>query len=112
MKKKPTYEELEQRVRDLEAKLSEENVEWAILKRLSQEWDTAGPPGILDNRDLLASLNITADEALPALQKLVKFGIIDKDELGFASFLTPEGYTFAKKGRPDSSISEQFRPTR
>ena len=70
MHKKPTYAELEQRIKALEAQLSGEKTEWAILRLLAQEWDTAGPPGIIDNRELISRLGITPNEAIPALQKL------------------------------------------
>ncbi len=108
MARKPTYEELEQRVRELETRLSEEKIEWSILHHLSREWDAVGPPGIVDNRDLIAGLGITADQAGAVLEKLFKSGAIDKDAGGYASYLTPEGYTLAKNGRPDRPSADQL----
>ena len=112
MQRKPTYEELEQRVKELEAKLSEENTEWAILRRLAEEWDTMGSPGIIDNSDLISQLGISSNEASPALAMLVANGAVDKDQLGYASYLTPEGYELVKGGTPNAPIADQIRKIR
>lgn len=44
MRKKPTYDELEERVKALEIAIDQQKK--ALLNVLTDEWDEVGPPGI------------------------------------------------------------------
>lgn len=111
MKKKPTYEELEKRVKELEAMLEKggEDLKWDILLLLAREWDANGPPGIVENRDLVRMLNVKPALVETALAELESDAITSNDALGFATYLTPEGYDIAKKGDRQTPLAEQIR---
>ena len=100
MDKPSTYKDLTARVRELEEMLEDEGraVQWEVLRHLAQTWDRDGPPGIVENRDLAEALHLGTGTVSLALKSLARLGITDRDTLGFASYLTPEGYDIAKCG--------------
>ncbi|GBC63547.1 hypothetical protein DENIS_4545 [Desulfonema ishimotonii] len=103
---KPTYEELEERVRALEKTVGEmerispssehEETGSALLTLLADEWDQAGPPGIVDIRQIREILGISADEMKALIGPLYAKGAVDMDRRGRTAFLTPEGYDMAR----------------
>ena len=74
-----------------------------ILKGLFQEWETEGPPGILDIRTLALSLEVSVDEVRKAGETLFTDGLVDRDRTQTALYLTPEGYNelYLKFGHRD-----------
>ena len=70
--------------------------ELKVLKLLAKEWDLSGPPGILDNSDIIAALNLAPSESMQALKTLYESGLIDMNSLKSSAFLTPEGYAAAE----------------
>lgn len=111
MKEKPTYETLEKRVEELETKLAlyEETIQWDIIEFLVNEWDKNGPPGIRDNKELVNELKLTEAEAFEALKQLAVLGITSNDSMGFATYLTPEGYDIAKTGDRKTPLAKQLK---
>ena len=69
----------------------------AILALLAREWESAGPPGIVDIIDIARYLGVSVDEIRQALAPLFEGGVVDVDRLGTAAFLTPDGYAQARK---------------
>lgn len=110
MKKTSTYNELAAKVRELEEMLEDEGraVQWEVLEYLAQTWDRDGPPGIVENRDLAETLHLGAGTVSLALKILATLGITDHDTLGFASYLTPEGYDIAKRGNRKIPLAKQI----
>ena len=105
MKSKPTYEELERRVRALEKEVEAlsplsdtfaTRKEKNILMLLADEWEEAGPPGIMDIRDVADRLRISPEDIKEGLEPLYADGFVDMDNRGFTIFLTPEGYDRAR----------------
>lgn len=109
-----THDELKERIRELEAMLADDGreVQWEILAHLAAAWDRDGPPGIVENRDLATALHLTAGTVARALTVLATLGITDHDTLGFASYLTPEGYDIAKSGDRTLPLARQIRHRR
>ncbi len=68
-----------------------------ILILLAREWDTNGPPGILDISDVVAVLALAPSDILTALKDLFTRGLVDMNRLKTSVFLTPEGYDAAKE---------------
>ncbi len=68
-----------------------------ILNLLAREWDTNGPPGILDISDVVAVLALAPSDILTALKDLFTRGLVDMNRLKTSVFLTPEGYDAAKE---------------
>ncbi|BCS96533.1 hypothetical protein DSLASN_21650 [Desulfoluna limicola] len=114
MKKSPTYDELAERVRELEGMLDDEGrvVQWEILEHLAAVWDRDGPPGIVENRDLAAALHLGTGQASRALKILSTLGLTDHDTMGFASYLTPEGYDIAKNKNRKMPLDVQIKGLR
>ena len=97
MESKPTREELEKRIRELEEKLSEyESAEQRLLKILADEWDNIGPPGIVDVQDLAEKLDLDPEEVRKIIKPLFERAAVDMDHYEKAVYLTPEGYDYAK----------------
>jgi len=67
-----------------------------ILNLLSREWDTKGPPGIMEISDIVASLPLAPSDILAGLKDLFTRGLVDMNQLKTSAFLTPEGYNTAK----------------
>lgn len=63
-----------------------------VLALLAKEWDFSGPPGIMDVSAVVAALPQAPSDTLEALQALFARGLVDRDRLATAVFLTPEGY--------------------
>ncbi|VFQ46069.1 hypothetical protein [Desulfoluna butyratoxydans] len=110
MENKPTYEELEAKVRSLTAMLEDEGrvVQWEVLGHLALAWDRDGPPGIVENRDLAEALGLGKAAIAVALKQLSTLGITDHDTMGYASYLTQEGYDIAKRHDRTVPIEEQI----
>jgi len=90
---KPCYEDLVNRIKELEAELAgTRSITERILFLLSREWEENGPPGILDNKEIIEKLDLSVEDAEKALRKLTSEGYLSGDTMGFASYLTPEGY--------------------
>ena len=70
--------------------------EHAVLALLAKEWETTGPPGIMDISDLVAALSLAPSNTLAAVKALFTNGLIDMNHLKTSAFLTPEGYDQAK----------------
>lgn len=68
-----------------------------ILGLLAKEWDMTGPPGILDISDIVAVLPLAPGDTLAALKQLFSAGLVDMNQLKTSAFLTPEGYSAARK---------------
>jgi predicted transcriptional regulator len=94
MRKKPTYDELEERVKALEIAIDQQKK--ALLNVLADEWDEVGPPGIVDIKDVAERLNISVEDAVSIIKPLFVDGIIDADDARTAVYLTPEGYDLAR----------------
>ena len=71
--------------------------EYRILKLLAKEWDHSGPPGIMDISDIVAALAQAPSQTLQALKSLYREGLVDLNQLETSAFLTPEGYSTAKR---------------
>lgn len=67
-----------------------------ILNLLAREWESKGPPGILDISDIVAALPLAPSEILAALKDLFARGLVDMNQYKTSAFLTPEGYIVAK----------------
>lgn len=76
-----------------------EDVRNGILILLADEWDTCGPPGILEIADLSGQTGLAVEEVREALNSMFTGGIVDMDELRSAVYLTPEGYEKACRVR-------------
>ena len=63
-----------------------------ILTVLVNEWKRNGPPGIKDIKDIAGQLNVPVSDVRAGIEPLFSDGTLDLDQLGFATFLTPEGY--------------------
>jgi Mn-dependent DtxR family transcriptional regulator len=70
-----------------------------VLALLAKEWDTTGPPGIMDISDIVTALPLAPTETLAALKDLFADGLIDMNKFKTSAFLTPEGYAAAKRER-------------
>jgi hypothetical protein len=95
MAPKPTYDELARRVEELEARLAAEqpsDLGRRILERLFQEWETSGPPGIVDVKTLALELEASLEQIRDAAAEHFADGAIDRDRTQSALYLTPEGY--------------------
>jgi len=114
MRKSPTYDELAERVRELEGMLDDEGrvIQWDILEHLAAAWDRDGPPGIVENRDLATALRLGTGQASRALKILATLGLTDHDTMGFASYLTPEGYDIANNNDRKTPLNEQIKGLR
>jgi Mn-dependent DtxR family transcriptional regulator len=66
---------------------------------LAKEWDTTGPPGIMDISDIVTALPLAPTETLAALKDLFADGLIDMNKFKTSAFLTPEGYAAAERER-------------
>lgn len=110
MENKPTYEELEAKVRSLAAMLEDEGrvVQWEVLEHLALAWDRNGPPGIVENKDLAEALGLGKAAVAVALKRLSTLGITDHDTMGYASYLTQEGYDIAKQHDRTVPLEEQI----
>jgi Mn-dependent DtxR family transcriptional regulator len=94
---KPTYEELEQRIRKLEARLGDRpGTAERLLDRLAETWEREGPPGFMEVAALLCGLDESTESAREILNGLVAKGWITVDESGFSAHLTPAGYAQAR----------------
>lgn len=63
-----------------------------ILTLLAREWDTLGPPGILDISDIVSIIPEAPSVIMETIKELFSMGLIDMNTLKTAIFLTPEGY--------------------
>ena len=70
--------------------------EQQVLMLLAREWDSNGPPGIMDISDIVAALKQAPSATLQALKSLYQSGLVDMNVLKTSAFLTPEGYAAAK----------------
>lgn len=104
MRKKPTYEELEERVKALEIAIDQQKK--ALLNLLADEWDEVGPPGIVDIKDVAQRLNISVEDAVSIIKPLFVDGVIDADDARTAVYLTPEGYDLARYNLSDVSPAQ------
>jgi hypothetical protein len=77
--------------------MGEDINEKQILSLLAKEWDTTGPPGILDIGDIVAALPLAPSDTLAALKQLFVSGLVDMNQLKSGAFLTPEGYDAARR---------------
>jgi tRNA G26 N,N-dimethylase Trm1 len=72
--------------------------EIALLKVLSDEWETSGPPGFLETTAIAKALRITIPEARSIIHSLFVKGFAGTDKVDiYAAYLTPEGYEIARK---------------
>lgn len=94
MNDKPTYQELEQRIRFLENRLSAQSPSAGqrILALLADEWKCHGPPGILDIKEVSLRLAMSVDAVREAITPLYQEGLVDCDQSWTAVFLTPQGH--------------------
>lgn len=97
MKHKPTYQELERRIRRLESRLRAQSPSpgQRILALLAEEWKCYGPPGILDIQEVALRLAMPMDDVHEAIRPLYQQGQVDCDQSWTAVFLTPQGYELA-----------------
>jgi len=63
-----------------------------VLALLAQEWEFRGPPGIMDVSAVVAALPQAPSDTLESLNTLFARGLVDRNRLETAVFLTPEGY--------------------
>lgn len=69
-----------------------EPLEMSVLNILADEWDEAGPPGILETTIMARRLGMPIDLLLELIDPLYANGLVDSSEDGYAFYLTPEGY--------------------
>ena len=69
-----------------------------VLTLLAKEWDTKGPPGILDISEVVAAVPVAPSDTLTALKQLFERGLTDMNSVRTSVFLTPEGYDAAQAG--------------
>ena len=107
-------ETLKKRIRELERMLDDKNraIHWEVLDLLAQAWEKNGPPGIVENRDLVRTLKLSAGAASRTLEILESLGITDHDAMGFSSYLTPEGYQIAQKRDQSRPLDVQIHDIR
>ena len=100
MPDKSDYEKLARRVRELEEMLDDDGrvLQWEILELLTERWENEGPPGIIENKEMVQRLKTSKGAVARALEVLENLGITNHDTMGFSSYLTPEGYQIAKEG--------------
>jgi Mn-dependent DtxR family transcriptional regulator len=72
--------------------------EQQVLLLLAKEWVHSGPPGIMDQSDIVAALDQAPSATLQALKTLYQSGLVDMNVLKTSAFLTPEGYAAADAG--------------
>jgi hypothetical protein len=73
-----------------------------LLRLLAKEWDSSGPPGILDISEIVVALPLAPSETLAVLKELFVAGLVDMNQLKTSAFLTPEGYEAAQNTPQDA----------
>ena len=95
MTPKPANSQPLHRARRLEARRTEDGcspLADRISMALFQEWETAGPPGIVDVKSLALAMYASVEQIREAADQLFSAGTVDRDLAQRALYLTPEGY--------------------
>ena len=82
--------------------------EMHILSLLAREWDTMGPPGVMDISDIVAAVALAPSQALTAIKTLFSRGLLDMNSLKTSAVLTPDGYA-ATQENPHQSEKKTDR---
>lgn len=63
-----------------------------ILSLLAKEWESKGPPGIMDVGDIVSIIPLAPSETMETIRALFLSGLVDMNRFKTSAYLTPEGY--------------------
>ncbi|MCG8684218.1 MAG: hypothetical protein MI892_05045 [Desulfobacterales bacterium] len=69
-----------------------DSIENKILELLAREWESNGPPGIMEVGDIVSIIPSAPSDTMETIRELFASGFIDMNTFKTSAFLTPEGY--------------------